>query len=266
MSRALLVATVLLYAISSLMFIAQLLGRRSTLLALARRTLALALLVHLALIGSLCVQKLNPLRDLRGALSFSALLLGVGLFLGSRATRMSALGAFIAPLAVALLVSSGITPHDLPAYGAHETTRTLGELHIALSAFGVAAFGLAAAVSFVYLLQERSLKGKRTGLFYRRSPPLATLDDAGKKLILLGFPIFTLAVATGIVFFSRLHEHGGLRPEHVLSGSTWLVFALVILLRYTTGLQGKRAALLTLVGFCAMSGILLIYLTRRLFG
>jgi len=258
---ALLLISVGLYGLATLLYFTYLYGRREPALRVAWICLAAALAAHLALIGVLCTQKLNPLRDLRGALSLSAWLLGVGYLLTSIRGRMGAVGAFIAPLAFALLLSSRLAPQAQAAAGG---VGPLGKLHIALVAMGVAAFGLAAAVAVIYLFQEAALKRKRIGQLFRRAPPLAALDRVGRGLILVGFPIYTLAMITGVVWVSRLHH--GIRLEHVISAVTWLIFALLILARWTVGWRGRQAAWATLIGFVATVIVLVIYVGRRVAG
>jgi ABC-type uncharacterized transport system permease subunit len=253
-----------LYALASVTYFIYLFGRGESTLRIARWTMAAALVAHLAMIGLLCTRQLNPLRDIRGALSLSGFLLAAGYLLTTLRTRLGSVGAFIAPLVLALLISARLTPQDLTAAGG--ASGALGRLHIALSALGVAAFGLAAAVAVIYLFQEAALKKKRIGLLYRRSPPLNTLDGVGRKLILIGFPVFTLAVITGLIWVSRLPGRDGLRVEYLISGFTWVVFALMILGRLTAGWRGRRAAWLTVVGFLATFAVLLIYVGRRVLG
>jgi ABC-type uncharacterized transport system permease subunit len=253
-----------LYGAASALYFTYLFGRSESILRVARLTLAAALAAHLAMIGLLCLQQLNPLRDLRGALSLSGLLLGLGFLLTTLRTRLGAIGALVTPLSLALLISARFTPQGEQALAGG--AGPLGKLHIALSALGVAAFGLAAGVAVIYLLQETALKRKRISALYRRSPPLNTLDEIGRRLILVGFPIFTLAVVTGVIWGSRLPGHHGLRPEYLISGATWVVFAALIVARLTVGWRGRRAAWITVFGFCATMLVLAGYMVRRLMG
>ena len=112
----------------------------------------------------------------------------------------------------------------------------------------------------------RPSEQKRISALYRRSPPLNTLDEIGRRLILVGFPIFTLAVGTGMIWLTRLPGQGGVRPEYLISGVTWLVFAAQILARLTMGWRGRRAAWTTVLGFCATVAVLAVYMVRRLMG
>jgi ABC-type uncharacterized transport system permease subunit len=121
-------------------------------------------------------------------------------------------------------------------------------------------------VAVIYLFQEAALKNKRLGTLFRRSPPLSALDTAGRRLIMIGFPIFTLAVIIGFVWFSHLPGGDGLRPEHLISALTWFIFGLLIMARLTMGWRGRRAAWMTVIGFATMLAVLLIYMSRRMLG
>jgi ABC-type uncharacterized transport system permease subunit len=249
------------YAAASALYLVHLFGHSERVLRAARWTLAGTLVLHLGMIGVLCTRGLNPLRDLRGALSLTAWLLGVGYLVTTARTRMAPVGAFVTPFALLLLVSAWVTPQH-----AATGVELLGRLHIALVAMGVASFGLAAAVAVIYLFQEAALKRKRIGVLFRRSPPLTALDRAGRILILVGFPIFTLAVLSGVVWVGRLPGHQGFRVEYVISAVTWLIFALLILARWTVGWRGRPAALATVIGFVTTIAVLSIYIGRRMLG
>jgi ABC-type uncharacterized transport system permease subunit len=263
MANVLFLITASLYALATLCYLAQLMGRGEGVVRLARLALGAAVVAHLGLIGWYCVQHLNPLRDLRGALSLTAWLVATGFLLTTRRQRMGILGGFVTPLALALLVATRLTPSHLTAAGGTEVV--LGRLHILLSALGVAVFALAAAVAVIYLAQVSALKNKRLGPLFRRTPPLRSLDLMGRRLIVVGFPLYTLALITGAAWVTQLPGPPvGARPEYLIAGATWLVFAALIVLRVTVGMRGRRAALLTVGGFLAMVLVLLIYLLRRL--
>jgi ABC-type uncharacterized transport system permease subunit len=255
--------TAILYAAAGAVFLAHLLGRSQRVLLGARWTLAAALAVHLALIGSLCARGANPLRDVAGAMSLSAWLLAAGYLLVTLRSRLGVIGALVAPASCGLFVGARLLPLGAPL--AVPTLTLLGRVHIALAALGVAAFGLASAVAIIYLFQEAALKSRRIGALSRRTPSLTALDDAGRRAILVGFPVFTLAVITGLVWATRLPGEG-FRPEHAISAITWTIFAGLIAARIAVGLRGRRAAWLTIVGFAATLVVLVIYLGRRMVG
>jgi ABC-type uncharacterized transport system permease subunit len=253
------------YAAASAAFVGYLVNRRESVLRIARIGLCAALAVHLGFIGFQCTLGMNPIRDVHGALGLSGWLLAVGYLLVTLRSRFALIGALVTPFSLALLVASKLTPAAAAA-GAARGMVLLGRIHIALSAIGVAVFGIAAAVAMLYLFQEAALKKKRVGTLYRRAPSLASLDNAGRRLIMIGFPVYTLAVVTGLVWTTRIPGAGGFRFEHAIAALTWAIFAGLIAARVTVGLRGRSAARLTVLGFVTTVAVLLIYMTRRLLG
>ena len=254
-----------LYGAATGVLAAHIFYRSERMLRLGRWVMVGALVAQLALIGVLCMRGFNPLRDVRGALGLSGWLLGAGYLLTTLRSRFAVIGALVAPVSGALLLASWLLPLGGSPAGMARTLSLLGKLHIALSALGVAAFGLAAAVSIIYLFQEAALKRKRVSSLSRRTPSLTALDDASRRAILVGFPLFTLAVITGLIWATRIPGEG-FRLEHAVSALTWMIFAGLIAARVSVGLRGRSAALLTISGFVATMVVLLIYLSRRLIG
>lgn len=256
-------ATAVLYAAASAAFLGYLLTRREGVLRIARHGLLVALAVHLGFIGFQCTRGMNPLRDIHGALNLSGWLLAAGFLLTALRSRFALLGALVAPAALVLVIASRLTPAAASAPAASGMV-LLGRVHIALSAIGVAVFGIAAAIAMLYLFQEGALKRRRVGALYRKAPPLASLDDAGRRLIMLGFPVYTLAVVTGLIWTTR--HASGFRFEHAIAALTWAIFAGLIAARVSVGLRGKTAAILTVAGFLTTVAVLLTYMLRRLSG
>ena len=255
--------TAAFYGLTSAVFVAYLLGRKEELLNRGRWLLGATLVLHLAMIGSFCMEGLHPLMDASGALNLMAVFLSISYLLTLLRWRLGAAGALIVPLAFALFLSGKLTPRS-SLEPAEALAKRLGELHLTLVALGVSAFALAAAVSLLYVLQESALRSNRLGALYHRTPPLTTLDDAGRQLTYVGFPIFTLAVLTGVLWMMRLPQHTSFRLEHAISGVIWLIFGSLIVARRTVGMRGRRAAELTLVGFAATALVLVLYMGRRL--
>ncbi len=258
--------TTAIYAAASLGFLVYLFRRKEEVMRWSRLVLLLALVVHLGFIGFQCTKGMNPLRDVRGALGLSGWLVGVGYLVATLRSRFGVIGVLLAPLSLALLLISRLTPAGSVVPGMEASAHVLGRAHIALAALGVAIFGIAAAVAMIYLVQETALRQKRVGALSRRAPSLSNLDDAVHKLILVGFPVFTLAVITGLVWIVRLPLPGGFRLEHAIAAMTWSIFALLIIARSAVGLRGRRAAILTVVGFAATVMVLLVYMGRRMLG
>jgi ABC-type uncharacterized transport system permease subunit len=205
-----------------------------------------------------------PIDSLHFALSFSALI-AVAAYLALRERlRLSALGAFIAPIALTFLVGAQFVgqSNDEAALG---VSRTLLMFHIAANVLGIGLFLIAGAAGSVYLLQEHRLRTKKrvASTMGSRLPPLDALDTTTHRLLLAGFPLLTFGVVTGAVFSHQLTNPGGAESLRSLLGyATWILLAAVLVLRKTAGFRGRKAAYGTIAGVVCMLLVLLLYVVR----
>jgi ABC-type uncharacterized transport system permease subunit len=253
--------TIALYGIAAVLHVAAFTNAPPWVMRAARWLLGLAFLGHLIEIGWRGVEGVHPGTSVREAIGFFSWLTVGGYLLGSTRGRLNLLGAFVAPAALILLAIARLSPSGEPQEG----LTALGRIHITLATVGVAIFTLATVLAVVYMLEERNLKRKRfDGVLFRRGIALESLDTMGHRLVLVGFPIFTVAVMLGAVWMSQ--RSSGLRPEQLLAVVTWTSFAALIVTRTTHGWHGRRAAMLTLVGFVCAVGVFVIYFARRAMG
>ncbi len=203
------------------------------------------------------LSKLCPIDSLHFALSFSALV-AVGVFLAVRQRlRIDALGVLVAPRGLSFLLGAEFVSLDSAV--AANVPRALLLLHIAANVLGVGLFLLAGAAGAFYVIEERRLKHKKLGKA-SRFPPLASLDRAAHRLLLAGFPLLTFGVVTGSMFLDRLTNVHGLELLRSLVGyASWLAFAIVLVLRHSSGVGARRAAYGTLVGVAGVLVVMLAY-------
>ena len=127
-------------------------------------------------------------------------------------------------------------------------------------------FMLACGAAVMYLEKERRLKNKKA-MLGKKLPPLDSLDNAARRFLIAGFPLLTLGVATGTVWAKRLEWGAPLEQLRIgLSYMSWLLFAVVLLLRVVSGWRGRRAAYGTIVGFGFVMLVLLFYIVRPMLG
>src|SRR3954452_10388394 len=120
-------------------------------------------------------------------------------------------------------------------------------LHVGLVLVAFAGFTLAAALSALYLWQERRLKRRETRILVLRAPSLVTLEALATRTVAFSLPALTLGVAVGL---ARLRDRGG--GIDALMGVTflaWAIYAVFLGLRHFGGLSGRRAAYVVLAGF-----------------
>lgn len=176
---------------------------------------------------------------------FVWLVVGGYLVWGCRA-RYRLLGLTIMPLAAGLLFASwlagGDSTRDTSAYS---TPFLVFHVGLVLAAF--AGFTLAAAMSGLYLFEERRLKRRRPGSVLGRMPSLVTLDTLASRTVLVSLPALAAGIGLGLV---RLRDSGG-GFDALMAASllTIAVYAAYLLLRLEGGWRGRRAAYLALAGF-----------------
>lgn len=193
-----------------------------------------------------------PIANLHEASSFfSWCIVMLFLFLEYR-YKVGLLGSFIMPVVFILMLSSSMLPRKIEPLSPVLQSYWLG-IHTTLAFIGDAAFAMAFGIGIMYLLQEHYVKSKHLGGLFQRLPSLQILDEINYKLISLGFPLLTLAIITGALWAeSAWGSYWRWDPKEVWSLITWLIYALVLHVRLTVGWRGKRAAILSIIGFCAV--------------
>ncbi|MDZ4694048.1 MAG: cytochrome c biogenesis protein CcsA [Deltaproteobacteria bacterium] len=260
---ALALAQIGAYGLASGLYLGLFLGGGPRLAVWGRYIFLLGFAAHLADIGIGCFDARHPLSSTSEVLSFVGWLLASGFLLASVRNRLATTGAFAAPTVLVFVLLARV----LPDAGVRVGGGGLATLHILLSATGEALFALAAVLSLLYIVQERRLKRKDfTGL--RDGPAsLETLDRLSRQCVLIGFPIFTLAITTGAVLVASLgllRTGSDIRAEYLFAVVSWFSYGTLIIARRTAGWQGRRAAWLTVSGFAAALLVLVGYFLRHL--
>jgi ABC-type transport system involved in cytochrome c biogenesis permease subunit len=199
------------------------------------------------------------LRDPYGSLLFLSWILAVFCVIGSIHHRRLAWGVFILPVMLGLIGLAALTgrPSGNPADS--WTLPVDGEafwriLHVVL--FILAAVGICVAfvASVMYLVQARRLKAKVPPGQGVRLLSLERLEKMNRRAITWAFPLLTGGLLIGTV--QMLHGGAPLRewtdPRILTTLILWLVFAIVLHLRYGFHLRGRRVALLTIVAFALL--------------
>jgi ABC-type uncharacterized transport system permease subunit len=166
------------------------------------------------------------------------------LFWGSR-RPYRLLGLAVMPLAAVLLLVSRAGGGTGVGSRSHYSNLFL-VVHVGLVLAAFAGFTLVAALSALYLWQERRLKRRATSILRNPAPSLVTLDRVAARIALVSLPALTLGIAVGI---GRLIDRGDDVDALVIATCvTWVVWAAYLLARIR-GTNGRRAAYLALAGF-----------------
>jgi ABC-type transport system involved in cytochrome c biogenesis permease subunit len=132
-----------------------------------------------------------------------------------------------------------------------------------LAAYASLAFSMVA--SFLYLVQERKLKSHLGmagvgnphrvggGQFLDRLPALETLERIAHATLLFGFPCMTLGLLVGSLL---AQESVGpayfFDPKVLLSFGMWVLYVVLLHIRRSAGLRGRKAAYLSSGVFVVM--------------
>lgn len=228
----------------------------------AKWILVAAFVCHGIDIGLRGVEGVHPGTSVRESIGFLSWVVVGGFLIFLRGQAMAMVGALVAPATMAMLIAARLSPTGGPVTG----LSSLGRIHIALATGGVAIFALATAVSIAYLVHEKNLKNKKfDGVLFKQGAALETMDQISAKLVLVGFPLFTVAMVLGVLWVTRRGVFT-LKIEHVLSLIIWMLFGYLIGTRKIHGTRGRRAAWLTISGFLFSMMVVAVYFIRRVWG
>lgn len=162
------------------------------------------------------------------------------------------LGVFALPITFFLVFvpSLGVQGYTFPNQGVR-TSWLVAHITALLCAY--AALGFSLLASILYLALERRLKSKIKNLNDTgRSaadwlPPLDTLERLANAMLLFGFPCMTVGLVLGAVLVQETSLGAAyfLDPKVLASFVMWGLYVLLIFLRWTAGLRGRRAAYLS---------------------
>jgi len=193
-----------------------------------------------------------PIANLHEASSFFSWCIVLLFFYLEYRYKLGLLGAFIMPVVFIVMLSSSMLPRKIEPLSPVLQSYWLG-IHTVFAFIGDAAFAMAFGIGLMYLIQEHYVKSKHLGGLFRKLPSLQTLDEINYRLITIGFPFLTLAIITGALWAeSAWGSYWRWDPKEVWSLITWFIYASVLHVRLTVGWRGKRAAILSIIGFCAV--------------
>lgn len=166
--------------------------------------------------------------------------------------RLEVLHVIILPLALVLLFISGFLPQELLPVSDPMRVSLL-RIHISVIILGVAGLCITFAASLLYVLIDRALKAKRRARFVLRLPSLERCDRLGHGSLLWAFPLLTLGIISGALYSaSRSGTFWTWDRQETLAVIAWVILGVVVVARLGWGWRGRKAAILTIVGFAAV--------------
>ena len=245
--------TLALYSLSMATYITFLFMQKKTMYRHGVWLLSAGFVVHTLSIGyGTYISGYIPVNTLRDTLSFAAWALAGVFLLFQYRYRLNVMGIIAAPLTTATMAVVVAMPATTIA--AKPVLKSLWLVsHVTFIFIGEAGMALACGLGVLYLIQEKAIKSKKPGFFFRRLPSLDQLDSVGYGCILGGFLMMTLGLIMGVVYAKTIWgRFWSWDPKEVWSGITWLLYAAMIHMRLSVGWQGRRSAVLAIIGFATL--------------
>lgn len=191
-----------------------------------------------------------------GSLLFLAWILAVFYVYGSIHHRHVAWGVFVLPVVLGLVVLTiAYPPGETLSYQEMLALRqNWGLLHVGLLLLAAVGVCVAFIASLMYLVQAHRLRRKVTPGQHERLLSLERLEQMNRRAIIWAFPLLTMGALIGVVLMVQRaeHLHDWTDPRILGTAALWVVFGLLLYLRYAGRLGGRRLAQLTIVAFVLM--------------
>ena len=159
------------------------------------------------------------------------------------------LGIFALPVTffIVFIPALGVERYVFPSTGVY-TSWLIAHIAALLAAYTALGFSILASV--LYLVQERRIKTKLTSSgpsTFDWLPPLDSLERIAHATLLFGFPCMTVGLIIGSVLAqdSALGAAYFRDPKVIASFIMWAVYVLLLFVRSTAGLRGRKAAYLS---------------------
>jgi len=159
------------------------------------------------------------------------------------------IGLFLTPLAFLAIALTSIVPGIeakitplVPALQSNWLT-----IHVTTCFFGYASFAVSFGISILYLIREKNEE------ISKWLPTAPLLDEINYKSIIIGFPMLTLGIVTGAAWANYAWgTYWSWDPKETWSLITWFIYAAFLHARITKDWRGRKAAILSVVGFSAV--------------
>src|SRR5580658_6424324 len=182
------------------------------------------------------------------------------------------LGLFALPVTFFMVLVPALGPdrYTFPSQGVRVSWLVA---HIAALMLAYVALGFSLLSSILYLAQERRLKAKPRAVSHSGGdsrwapfdwmPPLDTLERISEAMLEFGFPCMTVGLVIGAVLAQEtaLGAAYFLDPKIIAAFVSWAIYVLLLLVRRTAGLRGRKAAYLS----GAVFGVMVVVWTANLF-
>lgn len=123
------------------------------------------------------------------------------------------------------------------------------EAHVATMFVGYSAFAISFITAVLYLAKSKWPHI----LILKYLPDVSFLDNLSSRSIAWGLPFLSMGIVLGAIWANDTWgSYWSWDPKETWSLITWLIYAAYLHARITRGWKGKKAAVLSIVGFLSM--------------
>ena len=163
--------------------------------------------------------------------------------------------SFFQPIQQLLLVLYPIAAITIPLEQLFPSDRILDQslpmglrIHILLSISAYSLLMIGTLQALLLAVQDKFIKSKQISKIIDILPPLQIMEQLLIQIIVIGFFLLSLSLATGIMFIDNLFEQH-LIHKTTLSILAWVIYAILLWGRWSLGWRGRRITRWVLVGF-----------------
>jgi len=191
-----------------------------------------------------------------GSILFLTWILAVFYLYGSVHHRQLAWGIFVLPVVVGLVVlttlfPAGTEPSWLSLLDAVRGERFWGMVHGGLLVLAAVGGCIGFVASVMYLVQARRLLLKAPPAAGAKLPSLERIELMNRRAINIAFPLLTAGALVGVALLVQRPDSfaGWTDPKVIGTVLLWVVFAVLLYLRYGVHMRGRQLAVWTIIAF-----------------
>ncbi len=159
------------------------------------------------------------------------------------------MGVFFIPVVIFFQLISNLFL-DLNQPLASVLKNLLFEVHVSFLISSYAAFTISFITSVMYILLSREMQSKNLGIFFQRLPSLELFDTLSNHAVNIGLVLGLVGMGIGVYMGTNLWEGTWfLDPKFLAVAISIGIYLLHFFSRKTVGWQGKRAAIVSVIGF-----------------
>ncbi len=183
----------------------------------------------------------------------------IGLYLMVRSPKPVAVGMFVLPLVLGLVIVAGwFAPRTSDWLGWGDTIQLWGAVHGVFLLAGAVFTCVAFFSGLMYLVQMRRLKARRPTRSGLALLSLEQCERTNRAAITIAFPLLTFGLLIGMALSFAAHDRGTASSAHTLRWTDpkvlsalamWIVFAILLHARFRPAMRGRAVMFLTIVAF-----------------